>query len=133
MFLNKTVKKALVSLALLVLIVAATFVLTELGVLPALYEEPIETQAIPDAVPEVQAESGPVQLSSIPPYTGDAYIALNDNMPLFTEEEKLKSEAFEFFSDLDALGRCGMTMSCVGQELMPEEERGEIGLEGPVS
>ena len=31
------------------------------------------------------------------------------------------------YSDLDALGRCGVTCASVGPELMPTEERGDIG------
>ena len=36
-------------------------------------------------------------------------------------------ESYEFFSELDELGRCGMVMACVGQDLMPTEPRGDIG------
>jgi len=122
---KKSAKKALVSLVLLALVIAATLVLTEMGVLPALTEEPTET-----VTENVTATAAPqnetVQLSDIPEYTGDAYIALNDNIPLFTEAD-MTTEAYEFFSELDELGRCGMTISCVGKELMPEEDRGEIG------
>ena len=59
-------------------------------------------------------------------YTDDPYVILNDNMPLFTQEE-YTTEAYEYFSDLDWLGRCGPAMACIGTELMPTEERGSIG------
>ena len=35
--------------------------------------------------------------------------------------------SYEYYSPLDSLGRCGVTVACVGQDLMPTEERGEIG------
>lgn len=55
-----------------------------------------------------------------------AYIPLNDNLPEFTEDD-LTTTAYEFYSALDALDRCGYTMACIGRELMPTEERGSIG------
>ncbi len=59
-------------------------------------------------------------------YTGDAYVVLNDNIPLFTEAEHTTT-AYEWYSPLDWLGRCGTVMACIGTELMPTEERGSIG------
>lgn len=63
----------------------------------------------------------------IPPYTGEPYTVLNDNIPFFSEEERSCTEAFEYYSELDDLGRCGMTVANICTEIMPEEERGEIG------
>ena len=59
-------------------------------------------------------------------YDGEPYVILNNNMPLFTEEE-YTTTAYETFSELDWLGRCGSAMACIGTELMPTEERGSIG------
>lgn len=55
------------------------------------------------------------------------YIEVNNNIPLFTEAEKKCTEPFELYSDLDLLGRCGVAYANVCKELMPTEERGEIG------
>ena len=71
-------------------------------------------------------EGPSVTLESIPEYSGAAYVAVNDNEPYFTQDE-ITDEAFEMYSDLDALGRCGVTCASVGPELMPTEERGDIG------
>ncbi len=54
------------------------------------------------------------------------YAVLNDNVPDFTDAEG-NAEAFERYSALDSLGRCGPAYACLGQELMPTEERGKIG------
>ena len=62
-----------------------------------------------------------------PEYIGDAYVELNDNIPLFTDEEKKSTTAFEEYSDLDKLGRCGVAFANICPEIMPTEERGEIG------
>lgn len=62
----------------------------------------------------------------IPEYQGEITITINDNKPLFTEEE-ITNESFEYYSPLDALGRCKTAFACIGKELMPTEKRGEIG------
>lgn len=67
-----------------------------------------------------------VSLDDIPEYSGAAYIAINNNVPFFTESEII-CEPYEYYSELDSLGRCGVTMACVCIETMPTEERGEIG------
>ncbi|MBQ6717338.1 MAG: DNA/RNA non-specific endonuclease [Clostridia bacterium] len=43
----------------------------------------------------------------------------------------MSDKAYEFYSELDDLGRCGYVMACVGTEIMPTEERGEIGMVKP--
>ena len=76
-------------------------------------------------IPSVSTEYGVVDLKEIPAYSGNPYVAINNNEPTFTEEE-LTTEAYEFYSELDQLGRCGMTVACLGQELMPTEDRESI-------
>ena len=65
-------------------------------------------------------------LSSIPEFTNEPYVVLNDNQPEFTEDD-FKKDIFEEYSQLDYLGRCGPAFAKVGIETMPTEERGEIG------
>lgn len=57
---------------------------------------------------------------------GDVVI-LNDNIPYFSEEDKQRTDAFEEYSELDDLGRCGVAYANVCVELQPTEARGEIG------
>ena len=69
---------------------------------------------------------------NIPPYTGHAYIALNGNTPTFTAEEIANAtKSYEYFSELDVLGRCGYVEASVGVDLMPTEPRGSIGMVKP--
>lgn len=63
---------------------------------------------------------------SIPAYDGDMYEVVNGNDPEFTAAEKT-TVAFEKYSSLDDLGRCGEAYANVCQEIMPTEERGSIG------
>ena len=64
-------------------------------------------------------------LDEIPAYAGEPYVAVNANQPFF-EETDYTTEAFETYSELDGLGRCGPAWACVGTELMPTEDRESI-------
>ena len=61
----------------------------------------------------------------VPEYEGEPYVEINGNTPDFTEAE-LTTEAYETYSELDFLGRCGEAEACIGEELMPTEERESI-------
>lgn len=74
---------------------------------------------------------GDFDLSKVPSYTGSPYVILNDNKANFTDDEKSVPYGFEYYSDLDDLGRCQGTLSLVGKETMPTEERGSIGMIKP--
>lgn len=65
-------------------------------------------------------------LADIPDFAGNPYLIINDNMPCF-EESLDTTESFEFYSELDELGRCGTAFANVGRDLMPTEKRGDIG------
>ena len=58
-------------------------------------------------------------------YSGKPYTAVNNNEPYFTSDD-LTTEAFENYSELDALGRCGVAYANVCLETMPTEKRGSI-------
>ena len=66
-------------------------------------------------------------LSMVPEFTDQPYVVINNNVPFFTEEEKATQDVFEYYSELDSLGRCGMAIANVCKELMPTGERGNIG------
>lgn len=65
-------------------------------------------------------------LNEIPDFNGTAYVEINGNVPYFTQED-MTTDAYETYTPLDSLGRCGVAMSCIGEELMPTEDRGSIG------
>lgn len=66
-------------------------------------------------------------LAMVPEFTDQPYVVINNNVPFFTEEEKATQDVFEYYSELDSLGRCGMAIANVCKELMPTGERGNIG------
>lgn len=74
------------------------------------------TSTVPDSV----------SLDTIPSFSDSPYVVINDNQPEFSKSD-MTTESFEFYSELDELGRCGYAVACIGQDLMPTEERGEIG------
>ena len=79
-----------------------------------------------DVLSENDVPADAESIEEIPPFSDEAYVAVNGNVPFFVEEE-YTTEAYEHYSKLDSLGRCGMTMACIGVEIMPTEERGSIG------
>ncbi len=63
---------------------------------------------------------------AIPKYAGTPVVQIHENVPFFSQSE-LTTTPFETYSALDELGRCGVAYANICQELMPTEERGEIG------
>ena len=107
MKLTKKQKKQLLSLlVLLVLLAVSTFLMPG--------QEP-EPEASPALAPD-----------QVPDFSGQPWAALGDSIPDFTDDEKARTASFEEYSPLDSLGRCGVTMACIGTDLMPTEDRGSI-------
>lgn len=96
---------------------------------PPTAPEPTESQ--PGTQEEQPAHSEPsqseaaVDLADITPYSGELYTVVNGNQPGFAADE-MTTSSFETYSPLDSLGRCGVAYACLGLDLMPTEERGNI-------
>ena len=67
-----------------------------------------------------------VSLSEIPEFENEPYVIINDNIPYFDESE-ITTDVFEEYSDLDELGRCRTAYANICKDLMPNEDRGQIG------
>ncbi len=65
-------------------------------------------------------------LSDLPKYSQKPYVAVNNNIPCFDEEE-ITNVSFESYSKKDNFGRCGVCIASIGKDIMPTEERGAIG------
>lgn len=63
-----------------------------------------------------------VDEGKIPGYGQEAYAVVNGNIPYF-EAEDITTESFEYYSELDALGRCGVAVASIGIDIMPTEDR----------
>ena len=68
---------------------------------------------------------------NIPDYTDKIYVEINGNKAEFSDEDKKRTDAFELYTDLDELGRCGVAYANICKELMPTEKRGSIGMIKP--
>ena len=79
---------------------------------------------IRDLLPEFPSEI-PGSPQAFPDSAGEPWVPVNGNTPFFTEEE-ITDRSFEFYSPLDALGRCGVTMASIGRDLMPTGKRESI-------
>ena len=108
---NKTVKRTFLSVLL-----AAAMAFSSIIYVPAFA---VSTSS---AAPS----SSVITLDNIPEYSGEAYVALNGNKPSF-KKSQLTTKAFEKYSDLDDLGRCGTAFANICTDIMPTEERGAIG------
>lgn len=83
-------------------------------------------------VSETLSETTSFDYSMVPEYTGSASVAINNNVPFFNADEKTAGTlSFETYSDLDDLRRCGIAYACIGKDIMPTEERGQIGMVKP--
>lgn len=61
----------------------------------------------------------------VPEYGGKPYVYVNNNYPFFKDYEIIPA-SFEYYSELDSLGRCDVCIASVAEDIMPTEERGSI-------
>ena len=71
-----------------------------------------------------------ISIKSLPVFQNKPYVALNGNKPDFQASD-FTTRAFENYSNLDSLGRCGIAFANVCRETMPTKERGSIGMIKP--
>ena len=102
---NKKKSKSILPLLMIVLLLVAFYFAKD-----RLFEKPI-----------VYSES----VMTVPAFSGEPFIAINENNPEFTEEE-YTVESYEYYGDLDQYGRCTIAMACVGRDLMPTQDRESI-------
>lgn len=76
------------------------------------------------------ANSVSFDLSTIPEYQNTPYVTLNNNIPNFTEND-YTTKAFEYYSELDSLGRCGVAFANICFKIMPTGDRESISTVKP--
>ena len=64
--------------------------------------------------------------ATLPEYSDSPYVIVNNNEPFFTEND-MTVDSFEYYGELDELGRCTVAYASIGKDLMPTEKRGSIG------
>jgi len=83
-----------------------------------------QLDALRENIPDVLQNT--FSIDEVAPYAGCPYVVINNNIPYFSESD-LTTDSFELYSDLDELGRCGVAYANISIDMMPTEERGEIG------
>ena len=83
--------------------------------------------------PLSQSEIADLVEKQAPAPAGVPYATINRNLPFFTREEigYARRHAFERYSRLDHLARCGTASARIGHEVMPTGRRGAIGMVRP--
>ena len=79
-----------------------------------------------DSRPDWAHSAELVTLETIPEFSDSPYVVINNNIPFF-EETDYTTQAFEYYSPLDELGRCGPAYANICFEIMPTEDRESIG------
>ena len=113
---NITIKQVLVSVLVFLIVISLEFVLEKI-------DEKLNTPF---------GKISYSNLVDVPDYSGDICVMINNNKPYFTKED-YKTEAFENYSQLDYLGRCGVAYANICKETMPEkgDQRGDISMVHP--
>lgn len=88
--------------------------------------EASEPPATSNVTTPAKESNSSFSVSEVPAYSGSPYVVINNNIPYFTESD-YTTNSYEYYSDLDSLGRCGVCVASIGKDLMPTEERGSIG------
>lgn len=89
----------------------------------------IQTESIQTESTVVVPESS-LSIIEILPFDGTPCYAVNNNQPYFTNDE-ITNQSYEYYSDLDSLGRCGVCIACISLDMMPTTEREGIGMVKP--
>lgn len=94
------------------------------------------TSTFPDTTTEVittvesEKQTSLFSLNDIPSFSNVPYCEVNNNNPYFTDDE-ITTQSYEYYPDLDSLGRCGACTACISIDLMPATEREGIGMIKP--
>ena len=86
--------------------------------------EPTETEPSETEPSETEPSDG-FDYADVPAFSNQSFVEINGNVPYFTQSD-YTTKSYERYSPLDVLGRCGIAMACIGKDIMPTEERGDI-------
>ncbi len=120
------------SSAALLLLLALLILLTGCGV-EFSQSDKTETQTTTQSEASTQTLSHAdknTTLDDIPAYSGKPSVAINGNRPQFKKSE-ITTDSFETYGKPDRLSRCTTCTACVGLDIMPTVERGQIGAVKP--
>ncbi|MBE6037747.1 MAG: hypothetical protein E7218_00890 [Anaerofustis stercorihominis] len=73
-------------------------------------------------------------ISLLPEYTDKPYDEINNNIPYFPPLGKdilSELDSYEYYSQHDSFGRCGIAFAVLSEDTLPTEERTDIGMIRP--
>ena len=76
--------------------------------------------------PKIAIAETVISSNELPNYTDSPYIIINNNIPVFDFVSIDLEKPFEYYSELDSLGRCQTAFANLCKELEPEENRNSI-------
>lgn len=86
-----------------------------------------KSEAKKEEIKPIEEEYEPLSIDEIPAYTSSPTIELNDNVPEFeVYQVKEATTSYEYYADLDSLGRATLAMASISDDLMPTQERESI-------
>lgn len=105
-----------------VLIIAIIVLVFIIGYLKSINESEVTNDISNNEVNNVSSISTQVNINinSIPEYSGQTVININNNVPYF-EDKDMAKEDFEYYSELDELGRAGQAFANICKLTMPPE------------
>ena len=112
-------------------VIAAIFLVSVLYILSGQENRPVSPAgSASTAGSSSTAGSGSLSIvesdpGSIPDYSGEDYIVLNNGLPCFDQWD-LENITGEHYSDLDGLGRCGCAYALLDRSMMPTQKREDI-------
>ena len=126
----KITKKSIYRL-IMVLLVVVGFLMVVSTFWPLEVEDPSTAQQTTVGQNTVQQPISEPSYDSIPSvseYDGiHAWVQINNGEPYFSDEDKLRTDPFELYSELDSLKRCGVAYANICPDLMPNDARESIG------
>ena len=115
----------------MVLLVVVGFLMVVSTFWPLEVEDPSTAQQTTVGQNTVQQPISEPSYDSIPSvseYDGiHAWVQINNGEPYFSDEDKLRTDPFELYSELDSLKRCGVAYANICPDLMPNDARESIG------
>ncbi len=119
---KESIKKILTIIAIVIVVMAIAILIgkyvsynNQVQVEGGIYSQDEPSKSLIEANPDI-----------IPDYSGEDVIELRSNIPNFTfyDFDHVKGENY---AELDSLGRCGTAYAMLDREMMPKQERSEIG------
>lgn len=90
-------------------------------------EEEDKTEEQPKQEEQDTTSSSDLTVADVPAYTSSPTVEINNNDPEFeVYEVEEATTSYEYYADLDSLGRATYAMASISDDLMPTEDRGSI-------